>query len=207
MNVFTKISAAMQVDNGKAKAPYSLKRGKEVCYVCVASKEAALAAMASNNGWEAKRMNGEEYRTRLAHGTRAIGGSLVPGGWQSQNSPRVARAERTHDDIVNLRCVFDHDQVASELAGRNVEFVQCGRAIAEEPLLERGVDPRARYRSRPSERPHVVCEAVHDCVHVLGVDDSFLHEQRFERLGSERVLVLLRVVIVTAAHRPSSGSR
>src|SRR5215469_15907936 len=48
---------------------------------------------------------------RVDDGARAIGSGFVPNGRQTEHGPRIARAQRADDKIVNFGRVFEDDHV------------------------------------------------------------------------------------------------
>src|SRR3954453_6979265 len=87
-------------------------------------------------------------RTRLDDRPRAVSEALVPGRWQTEHHPGVARAERADDHVVLVRRILHHDEVAT--AGETK--LGDGRPVLKQPRLEVRVDPGAGDDPGPLQR-------------------------------------------------------
>jgi hypothetical protein len=101
---------------------------------------------------------------------------------------------------VDLRRVLDSDHVLA-LASGVAELRHRGRGVFEQASLERGVGPGARHHAGAITRAHLRLVAVDELVERRGIDETFLDEQRLERLDpqrgpGERGAVLARGVVV-----------
>jgi len=96
-------------------------------------------------------------RARDRHVRARYGGRLVPDGRQPEHRPRIAGAQRAHDDVAHLARVFEHYHVLA-LAADEAELRDRGGGVLEQALLVGGICPRARddsgavARAGPSSR-------------------------------------------------------
>ena len=136
-----------------------------------------------------------KHGSRLGDHPGAVGGALVPGRRQAEHRPRVARAQRADDDVVDLGRVLDDDhRVALEPAV--AELADRGGAVQAEPLAVRGVDPGAGDDPGAVLRAEVALVALDDRVDLVGREQPLLDEHCLERRGAQRELVVAVVVVV-----------
>ena len=137
---------------------------------------------------------------RVEDGARAIGRRLVPDRRQAEHRPRVAGAERAHDQVVDLRRVLDHHHVFSLPAGKT-KLGDGGAGVLEQALLEGGIHPRASDDSGAVVWPDLSLVSINQRVERGRVDQPLVHEQRLESLDAElrlgqRSAVRSRAVVV-----------
>ena len=105
---------------------------------------------------------------------------------------------------MHLRSVLENDHVLA-LCPRISEFRDRQTGVRKQPLLVARIDPGTRHDSRAIARSNLVFISVDDGVEGGGIDESFLHEQRFERLrtqrrlgGNDLVIVLVMLSVETS---------
>src|SRR5262249_28273688 len=122
-----------------------------------------------------------EHLARLEDGAGTVGGRLVPYGREPEHRPRVAGAERAHDDVVDGRRGLDGDELGATPAAAEAELGDGRGAIGEEALLVDGIDPGARHYLGAVHRPHVLLVRLDNLVHHLGGQEALVDEERLER--------------------------
>ena len=137
-----------------------------------------------------------QARPRIDHGARAICRRLVPDRRQAEESPRVAGAQRTDDQVVHLRPVLDdHDVFALRRLESDLGDRRGG--IGKQTLLVGRVNPGPRHHAcAVPAGPDFVFVRVDQGVERGRIDQALLYQQRFERLDPESQVVGDRLVLV-----------
>ena len=111
-------------------------------------------------------------------------------------------------DAVGVLDVRDH---VLRLAARVAELGDGHRCIREQPPLVVGIDPRARDDSRSIVRADFRLDRLDDRVEGRRIHESFLDEQRLERLDAQRqvrwrrlMVVLVRVLRMSLRRDPAA---
>ena len=125
----------------------------------------------------------ERYGADLYH----VGGR--PSTW-----PRIARAERADDEIVDGRRVFNHHHVLA-LRPTVPEFSNGGSTVGEQTLPVCGIDPRPRDHAGAIARTDLRLVTLDDRIDRGRIDHALLDQYRLERLDAERHI--RRNVLVT----------
>ena len=132
-----------------------------------------------------------EHVPRLAHGAAPVVAALVPVRRDAEEHPRIARAERAHDQVVEIRRVLDGEEVHRPQI--DAERPACRRAVSQQPRLERRVDPgpgddAGALRGRP--RIHRLDRGAY----IVGGEDALLDQQLANRDLHHLVVAERRVV-------------
>src|SRR5258706_16224048 len=75
-----------------------------------------------------------EYIARFTDHAGTVIAALVPVGWQAEQPARIARAQRTDDDVVHFIGIFHHDQLVDTAI--HAERLARGVAIGNEQTAE-----------------------------------------------------------------------
>ena len=97
-----------------------------------------------------------QHRAGLHDDARPVGGVLVPCRRQTEHRPRVARAERADDDVVDVRRALQHDDLGA-LRAAEAKLGYGLRAVLQQAPPVVGIDPRPA--PRPSRRSAGRCPA------------------------------------------------
>jgi len=138
-----------------------------------------------------------EHRAGLAHDPRPVRARLVPVGRQPEQAAGVARAERADDHVVHGRRVLD--DVDPDPADVEAELRAGGVRVGEQPLPERGVDPRAGDDAGAVRRRARV-HRLDGGTDVLGGEDALL-DQELADGGLEQTVVRRLVTPVGTRRR------
>src|SRR5690349_17033710 len=95
------------------------------------------------------------------------------------------------------------------------ELRDCWTAIGKQSFLVGRIEPCPRHNPRTIAWPDLIFVSIDDSIEGGGIDQSFFHEQRFERLGAEGRIGgndLVFVVMILSVHisrtsRSNSPSR
>ena len=120
-----------------------------------------------------------EDLARFADYPAAVLRRLVPGRRQTEHRPRVARAQRAHDDVVDPGRVLDRDQVL-RLQAADPELGDRPRRVGAQPFAKRRVDPRPRDDACADHRPDLGFEVRNDALDGFRVDDALLGQHLLE---------------------------
>src|SRR5215831_16334938 len=147
-----------------------------------------------------------EHAARILDGARAIGRRLVPDRRQAEHFPWIAGAQRAHDHVVDLLRVLDrHEMVAdaADMAKRRDR----GGAVREEMALELGISPGLRDDARAVARADLGLVSLDDQIERLGIDITFLGQNRFQGAHAElhltelgAVVIVMMMIVAFAAH-------
>ena len=122
---------------------------------------------------------------RVDHRARPIGRGLVPDRRQAEHRPRITRAQRAHDQVVDLGPVLHHQRVLT-LPVRVAQLGDRGWRVLQQAFLVGGIHPGARHHACAVARAYLVFHRVDECVERGWIDQAFFHEERLERLDSQR---------------------
>lgn len=88
----------------------------------------------------------EQHSSGLAHGARSVLSGLVPRRRDSEQTARIAAAQRADDQIMNACRVLHDGQYRRSVGVRSddVDLFGGARCVRQESSLERGIGPRSR---------------------------------------------------------------